>query len=125
MGTVSAPGAGQADTRYTVNGLSPALTYEFRVEAADATGNWTNNGPQVRVTTTGQKDEEPPKVLPGSRIELADKVNTTWLTIRWSAATDNIGVKKYLIYVNGELKGTNSSNGFFLWNNVYSNRPVV
>lgn len=35
-----------------VEGLTPGTVYNFRVEAGDAVGHWTDNGPRVRVTTT-------------------------------------------------------------------------
>lgn len=115
VGVSTATGMGEAANTYTVQGLSPGLSYEFRVEAADATGNWTDAGIRLNVVTTGHKDTVPPVVPDGSRIELADKIHTTWLTIKWPEASDNIGVHKYLIYVNGELKGqsrvTSSSPG--------------
>ncbi|MCJ8010309.1 discoidin domain-containing protein [Paenibacillus sp. KQZ6P-2] len=38
-------------TSYTVNHLSPQTTYTFKVEACDAAGNWSVDGPSVTVTT--------------------------------------------------------------------------
>jgi hypothetical protein len=38
-------------TSYTVSGLSSDTTYNFKVEAGDAAGNWSANGPSVTVTT--------------------------------------------------------------------------
>ncbi|RAV02016.1 fibronectin type III domain-containing protein [Paenibacillus sp. YN15] len=36
---------------YTAAGLEPGASYTFRVEAGDASGNWTANGPSVTVKT--------------------------------------------------------------------------
>ncbi|CAH1057408.1 endo-alpha-N-acetylgalactosaminidase family protein [Paenibacillus pseudetheri] len=38
-------------TSYTVSDLSSDTTYTFKVEAGDAAGNWSVNGPSVTVTT--------------------------------------------------------------------------
>ncbi|MFD0676150.1 MULTISPECIES: fibronectin type III domain-containing protein [unclassified Paenibacillus] len=106
IGSNSASGSGQAAATFTVNGLSPALSYSFKVEAIDASGNWSS-GPSVTVTTTGVKDSIAPTAPTGSNvIQLVDKANTTWLNIKWTAATDNVGVKQYNLYANGVKKGT-------------------
>jgi chitodextrinase len=44
--------------KYTVTGLSPATSYTFKVEAKDAFGNWSNNGPQVTFTTAAPKGKK-------------------------------------------------------------------
>lgn len=36
---------------YEVTGLSPSTTYAFQVQAGDADGNWSNDGPAVTVKT--------------------------------------------------------------------------
>jgi len=38
-------------TSYTVAGLAPNTAYQFRVEAGNAGGDWTSDGPEVMVTT--------------------------------------------------------------------------
>lgn len=39
-------------TTYNVSGLSEATQYHFKVEAGDAAGSWSGNGPTVVVTTS-------------------------------------------------------------------------
>jgi len=39
-------------TQYETNNLDPATSYDFKVEAGDAAGNWSTTGPSVSVTTT-------------------------------------------------------------------------
>ena len=39
-------------TSYAVTGLAAGMTYTFKVEAGDAAGNWSTNGPTVTVTTS-------------------------------------------------------------------------
>ncbi len=38
-------------TSYRVTGLNPGKTYTFKVEAGDAAGNWSTDGPSLTVTT--------------------------------------------------------------------------
>lgn len=44
--------AAGAAASYTAGGLEARTTYSFKVEAGDAAGNWSSNGPAVTVTTT-------------------------------------------------------------------------
>jgi len=41
------------DCVYNVTGLSEGTNYSFRIEAGDAAGNWSNDGPEISVTTIG------------------------------------------------------------------------
>jgi exo-poly-alpha-galacturonosidase len=97
--TVVATVAGTVQT-VRVGSLSPARPYHFRVEALDATGNATSNGPGVDVTTTGTPDTIAP-VATGSVSVRAGSVGTTWLRLDWPAATDNYGVTSYRVSANG------------------------
>jgi chitodextrinase len=38
-------------TSYTVGGLTSGISYNFKVEAGDAAGNWSSNGPTLTVST--------------------------------------------------------------------------
>ncbi|WP_426450600.1 S-layer homology domain-containing protein [Paenibacillus sp. S-38] len=40
------------ETSYAVSGLAASKTYQFRIEAGDAAGNWSTGGPTASVTTT-------------------------------------------------------------------------
>ena len=42
-------------TSYQVTGLTPETRYAFKVEAGDAAGVWTSDGPSVTVTTAKEK----------------------------------------------------------------------
>ncbi|WP_282943295.1 fibronectin type III domain-containing protein [Paenibacillus sp. RC67] len=96
--------AGTTNT-YTVTGLSPGLTYTFKVEAMDATGNWTATGPSAPTLTIGAASTAAPTVPTGSSsIQLVGSANTTWANIKWTAATTP--VKEYVIYANGQIKGS-------------------
>jgi exo-poly-alpha-galacturonosidase len=87
----------------TITGLAPALAYRFTVVALDATGNATP-GPSAAVTTTGAPDTTPPvpPAGPGSLAVVPGSVGTTWLKLQWQPATDDFGVARYQVFVNGE-----------------------
>ncbi|WP_121612678.1 fibronectin type III domain-containing protein [Mesobacillus foraminis] len=120
-------------TSYTVTGLSPAKTYNFKVEAADSTGNRTSNGPEITVKTNGQEDVMPP-VLPGNtditesttKLSASDTFSGkevevvypgfTWASVSWKAASDDVGIAGYNVYANGELHGFATSNKYTLGN---------
>jgi exo-poly-alpha-galacturonosidase len=92
-----------------IAGLSPALGYHFRVEALDATGNTTSNGPSVDVTTTGTPDTVAP--AGGASVSVrAGSVGTTWLRLDWAAASDNFGVAAYRLSANGRQLATVPGN---------------
>lgn len=46
------------DATYTVSGLKPATNYSFKVEAVDAEGLESSDGPSVSVTTLGDSSNE-------------------------------------------------------------------
>ncbi|TXK82486.1 fibronectin type III domain-containing protein [Paenibacillus sp. N3.4] len=111
---------------YTVSGLSPGLKYTFKVEAIDATGNWTTTGPSVSATTTGIAGTVPPTVPTGSNsIQLVGTANTTWANIKWTPATS--AVKEYVIYNNGQKKGSvaGSASTFNVTGLAFATRYVI
>ena len=80
-------------TCYTVTGLTPEETDTFRVEAGDAAGQWTENGPQAIVTL---KADAPPYWLPEHQLTATDITETTMM-LNWPEAKDDFGVRKYEI----------------------------
>lgn len=88
---------------YTVTGLSPALSYKLKIEAADATGNCTSTGPSVEFTTTGTGDTTAPVEPEDNSVKAPAKgIGTTWLTLQWNPAADDSGVYKYIVLKNEE-----------------------
>jgi len=100
-------------TSYNVTGLNAATQYTFKVEAGDAAGNWSTNGPSKTVTTlTGtSSDSAAPTWLATSSLN-ASGVTQTGLTLSWSAATDNTAVTGYKVYKNGSLLGTATGTSY-------------
>ncbi|WP_223596497.1 fibronectin type III domain-containing protein [Neobacillus bataviensis] len=120
-------------TGFTVTGLTPAKEYTFKIEAADATGNRTSDGPKANVTTDGSADETAP-VLPANT-DLTEPTTTipaidtfsgkeaevvypgfTWASVEWGPASDETGIAGYNVYANGKLHGFAASNKYTLLN---------
>jgi fibronectin type III domain protein/SdrD B-like protein len=76
-----------------VTGLAAGTSYSFSVQAGDAAGHWTTDGPTTGATTTANLPTWPA----GSWL-VADDVATTTLTLRWSAAQDTEGVTGYRVF---------------------------
>ena len=94
-------------TDYTDGGLMPNITYTYKVAAFDAVRNVSEMSDQVSVIT--KPDTEAPSVPSGLKIKT--KTGSA-ITITWNASTDDVGVKGYAIYRNGEevekVNGTTS-----------------
>nr|WP_275983944.1 Ig-like domain-containing protein [Paenibacillus hamazuiensis] len=91
------------ETLFTVTGLKPDTVYNFFVEAGDAAGNWSKNGPSTQITTKSAPpsgDAEAPRWPEGSKLE-AEAVTQTNATLRWTPAVDNMGVANYKITKDG------------------------
>jgi len=91
----------------TISGLEPDEEYDFTVEARDAAGNWSDDGPSVNVTTKESSYTEDYTVPNWSDEFLsARNITSSSVTLKWSGADDNVEVTKYRIYVDGVLKYT-------------------
>ncbi len=118
-------------TSFTVDGLIPDKEYTFKVEATDAIGNRTANGPEIKVETSGEADKIAPVLPENTKISESttkipssdtfsgkevDVVYTgfTWTSITWDAATDDTGIAGYNIYANGKEHGFATSNKYTL-----------
>jgi chitodextrinase len=85
-----------ATSTLNVSDLAPWANYTFGVEAVDAAGNWSMDGPDVTVKT----DDEVAPVWPqGAVLTVADLAPFT-LTLSWPAASDDVAVMAYHISVN-------------------------
>jgi len=86
----------------TVNGLEAEKKYTFTVEAKDAAGNWSDDGPSITVTTLVQDEVDAPYWSAESAIT-ATAIRTNSVDLKWSGATDDEGVAGYK--VSYELNG--------------------
>jgi hypothetical protein len=84
---------GAADLSYQDTHLSPGINYAYTLTAIDLAGNES-----LVAQTTGnpslEGDTEPPSAPAGLTAENAPGS----VVLRWTAATDNIGVAGYIIY---------------------------
>lgn len=88
----------------TVSGLAQGTTYNFYVIAVDA----ANNASAQSNTATGTTLTD--TQAPTAPLNLTvSSVGSNNIAVQWTAATDNVGVTSYDIYVNGELMGSTSS----------------
>jgi len=94
-----------SSTTGIVSGLTCGTSYTLGVDAADGAGN---RSPQavVMVSTSDCADTQPPAAPTGLT---ASSVTQTSLSLRWVAATDNVGIANYSIYRNGTKVGQTSS----------------
>jgi len=90
-----------------ITGLDADEKYKFTVEARDAAGNWSDDGPSVKVTTDEPNDNDTtnPTWPSGSELE-ASSITETSVTLEWPDAMDNAGVTTYKVYQDGKLKAT-------------------
>ncbi len=120
-------------TSFTVSGLTPAEKYTFKVEATDAIGNRTSDGPTTKVKTNGKADEtapvlpanteikEPTTTIPASDTFSGKAVEVvypgfTWASVTWEAASDETGIAGYNVYANGKLQGFAKTSNYTLSN---------
>jgi Tol biopolymer transport system component len=80
---------------HEITGLSPAAYHTFRVEARDAEGNLSSNGPTITAYTP---DFTLPTWPAPVSLEWIDRTSTS-ITIQWSQAIDNSSVVGYRIYL--------------------------
>lgn len=91
-------------TTATVSGLSQGTPYAFYVIAVDG----ANNASAQSNTATGTTLTD--TQAPTAPLNLSvTAVGSNNIAVQWTAATDNIGVTSYDIYVNGQLQGSTSS----------------
>ncbi|TDX01906.1 fibronectin type III domain-containing protein [Dinghuibacter silviterrae] len=101
-------------------GLKAGTPYYYVIRAIDTTGAAPLSG-ETSVTTNS--DKIPPSA-PGN-VTVTGTTNTT-IYITWGAATDNVSVDHYNIYVNGQLSNVTSNTSFILngltkgnWYSIY------
>ncbi|TEB14841.1 Chitinase A1 precursor [Pelotomaculum sp. FP] len=96
---------------YSVTGLTVGTQYTFTVQAGDAAGNWSTDGPAATATTETApvSDTAAPTWASGSSLTTSN-VTQSGLTLSWSAAADNTGVNGYKVYQDGTELATVDGN---------------
>lgn len=82
-------------TNYAVTGLEGSTKYYFVVRSRDEAGNIDTNTKEVSATTPADKDTQAPKF---AGLETAT-ANGTRVTLRWTAATDNMSTAAQIVYL--------------------------
>ncbi len=93
-----------ASLAYTVSGLTASTAYSIYVRAKDAAGNGTNSN-TITPSTTAPGDTE----APTAPVLSSTGTTTSTVGLSWTAATDNVGVTGYEVYVNAVLNGTTTN----------------
>ena len=75
--------------------LSAASTYNYRIQAFDASGNLSPMSEPLTVTTLSYPDKTPPSSP--SQLQ-ATPASDIQMRLSWNASTDNVGVLGYEIY---------------------------
>jgi chitodextrinase len=99
-------------TSFQHTGLAAGTTYNYRVNAFDAANNysgWTETPVAVKTTLVAPLDTTPPSVPTGLTGTAA---SNTQINLTWAAATDNVGVKGYQVFLNDAVIGTTTSTSF-------------
>jgi chitodextrinase len=91
---------------YPDAGLSPSTSYSYTVSAQDAAGNTSAASVAALVTTPALPDTTPPTV-PTNVAAVA--TGATAVTVSWAAASDDVGVVRYLVFRAGVQVGTSTS----------------
>ncbi|HXM59073.1 MAG TPA: fibronectin type III domain-containing protein, partial [Candidatus Dormibacteraeota bacterium] len=85
----------------TVTRLQPGTAYTLTLQAVDATGNAAMYAATVSATTNPAYDVGAPRFPAHARLR-ATEVRATSVTLTWPAATDDMRVTGYRVYVNGQ-----------------------
>ena len=101
--------AATSTTSFTVTGLTKNTTYSFEVYAKDAFGNTSVASNLVNATTTNIIDNTPP--TKPTNVVVSNETNAS-IKLTWTAATDNVGVLNYDIYVDGVYHATSSATTY-------------
>lgn len=87
-------------TSKVFTGLVPGTACSVTVRARDAAGNWSAQSQPLSVTTAADT------VAPTTPANLvASSVSTSGFTVTWTAATDNVGVTGYEVFLGGSSQG--------------------
>ncbi|MGW1075218.1 glycosyl hydrolase family 18 protein [Streptomyces sp. NPDC002537] len=82
-------------TSFTDTGLTADTAYTYKVVARDTAGQTGPASPSVTLRTSGGGSDKPPSA-PGT--PQATAVTDTSVSLKWTAATDDKGIKNYDVY---------------------------
>ena len=115
--------ADDGDPAQTASGAQPSQPAATRADDGSDNGDDRSSRKAKTEEPKAGKDSEPPR--PVADIE-PSKVTTQQLTVSWPAASDNIGVIGYRIWLNGfEVATTAETSARLRWFNEDSGQHVV
>src|SRR5262249_17522761 len=79
-----------------VTGLAPNAPHAFRVQAVDAAGNVSSDGPSTVVL-----DDTLPPTWPAGSTLSAVRLSSSSASLTWTPAADNVAVVSYVVFENG------------------------
>jgi PKD repeat protein/chitodextrinase len=99
-----------ANTSMDFAALSCATNYTLTVKAKDAANNISAESTSFIATTAACSNDIVAPTTPTNLI--VTNITRTNLDITWTASTDNVGVKGYEIFANGNSVGTTTTTSF-------------
>ncbi|TXJ28327.1 MAG: T9SS type A sorting domain-containing protein [Chitinophagaceae bacterium] len=94
---------------HTITGLNAGSTYYYKVRAVNATGAASASN-----VATGKTDfDQIPPAAPQNLRIVSSTRNS--IALAWSAATDDVGVDKYDIYINGQKSYVTNDTTFVVY----------
>jgi endo-1,4-beta-xylanase len=94
------------DTRVDLIGFKPGTPYVFTVKARDAAGLISPASSLVTVLLPIPTDATPPNAPTNLTVQ---SVGSTYVQLKWTASTDDVGVVIYQVYSGSTLVGTSTS----------------
>ncbi|WP_423818319.1 endonuclease [Salinimicrobium sp. TIG7-5_MAKvit] len=96
-----------SSTSITLADLTPGTTYSITVAAVDAAGNVSEESDAVEATTN--EDTEAPTTPANLAV---GTVTSNSVSLSWDASTDNVEVKEYDLFLDGEYNATTTNTEF-------------
>jgi chitodextrinase len=97
-------------TTYNFTSLAANTTFNITVLAYDATKNRSAQSAPLAVKTLASGADTVAPTVPANLASSA--ITTTSFTLSWTAATDNVAVTGYEVYIGSTLKGTSATTSF-------------
>jgi len=96
---------GEDIVAYHDTGLIPNTTYYYKIRAVNNTATSSYNSSALVAATS---DDTTPPSAPQNLVRITNSIST--IKLGWSSATDNSGIKKYIIYYGGTTIDTGSAD---------------
>jgi hypothetical protein len=111
---------GAGATTFTDKGLEPSTTYQYKIRAVGSGGrsNYTPSSSSQFLVVKTSSDNTAPSA-PSSLTATQTGVNT--ISLKWNAATDNTGIREYVITYGSKTVATGSNQTSYVLNNLSVN----